>query len=289
MQVDDGFHQEVQRRTGHLASHSDVDALERLFRERPQEGRCKGCVGKDDDGVAPLFRTHGGEDVLDVGDLSDVGGDGDDVHGLPSCQVLLEGERLGEGLHVLFHGPARQVGVGKDPRVGAVPHELREVDVPESSEKGLLAGVEGAEADEDDLVFPGHLPYLSFQGEGVGGDLTEQTAFRGQPLRDGCGLEGLIEGSEYVPDAFHVCLHTAFGGVLVLEAAEIGGERFLLCFRQALAVVLEVLVRIDGQVDAAAVGHGAVHIVEVLQDDIAPEDELIKGFSRGIEFLVAVI
>ena len=115
----------------------------------------------------------------------------------------------------------------------------------------------------------------------------------GHPLGAQGFLETAVQGEQYVPNLEEALLHRALLIRLIAAgSAKVGYETLhglLLGICQVGEIVLHPLIL--GHVREKAPGRNQVlvHIVEVSQQDVAPEYEIVQGLRSGVEFLVAVI
>ena len=207
-----------------------------------------------------------------------------------------QGKGLGELQEIVPHEDRGLVLRVAHPSFGPVPAERREPGVAHPAHHAPLALVQGVEADEDEV-----LRLREGRGEDVGrrpgseplGEGAVHLAFIGQAARLQRLPERPVQRQEDVPDlqetALDVLLPLPGGAVPLLEMPEEalqGGALRLREIGEGVAHVLEL-----GEVgeQLRRVDEVLVHVAEVRQQHVAPEDELIQGLGLGVDLAIASV
>ena len=182
-----------------------------------------------------------------------------------------------------------------------VPAELRQAGVAEAPQDRLLALVQGVQAHEHEAALlreharedVGH-GLAAFQALG---QVAVHHPLVGHPLRAETRPEILIEREKDVPDLQEAGLHGGIvrvqpDGQAAVPVAEMVHEMqdgLALDVRQVAVVVLDVLeVRHVGE-QVLRVHEELVHVAEVREDHLAPEDELVQGLGLRVHGLVGLV
>ena len=182
-----------------------------------------------------------------------------------------------------------------------VPAEFRQAGVAEAAQNRLLALVQGVQAHEH---VPARLREHGREDVGHGlaafqalGQVAVHHPLIGHSLRPEAPAEVLIKRIEDVPDLEETGLH---GGVVRIQTdgqpavpvAEMVHEMqdgLPLDLGQVAVVVLDVLeVRHVGE-QVLRVHEELVHVAEVREDHLAPEDEFVQGLGLRIHGLVGFV
>ena len=289
----DGRHEGIDGTARERAPHRHID-VGMLRRDGVQQGHQEILVGQDESRFHRIPGIAAGQDLGGELRLSHGGRHVHDMEGGLSEAFRIHRERIREIPDILPHEDGRLVpgvpyGIGDE-----IPAELRQTGVAEAAQDRLLALVQGVQAHEHEP-----LRVREHGRQDVGDGLASFQAFGqvavhhpliGHSLRPEAPAEVLIKRKEDVPDLEETGLH---GGVVRIQTdgqpavpvAEMVHEMqdgLPLDFRQVAVVVLDILeIRHVGE-QVLRVHEELVHVAEVREDHLAPEDELVQGLGLRV-------
>ena len=291
----DAFHHSVEGTCRHRVAHCHIYILY-LRRDGVQKGHQERFVRQDNGRIL----RGAAYDVRQQLDLAYGGWYANDLERrhLHTSRVRLE--TLRELPDILRHEERRLVPAVPDHVPGIVPAELRGPAVPHLAHEGLFTFVQGVQPDE-------HISGIPMENafENIGHRLVLQS-FRELPvyhalIRQALGFKGFAEITvkrvEDIPDLEETFLDIGAVGAEVDRepAAAVVEMPDEILYRRPLRSC-EIFKGILHGLEIGHIGiqHGRVgqilvHIIEVPQDDIPPENEFIETFRLGVQGLVAAV
>ena len=295
----DILHQRIDGAAAHRIAHRDVDAVH-LRRKRVEQRHQQVALRQDEGGL------HGGaghplpEDPGCQFGLPDGGRHADDLDFRHGKAFRVGAECLRELPDVLLHKDGGLVERVPDHLRRVVPAELRQGGVPHLREQEALTLAEGVQPDEDEPFrlgerafqdVPGRHPVLQALGQRPVHHPLIGHSFLPQRLR-----EIPVQGVQEVPDlqeaGLDVLVRIHGDGQPAGVVPEVGHKavhRIALDVRQIGETVLQPLEIGHIGEQGLRVHQVLVHVVEVRQDHVAPEEELVQGLGLGVKGLVAGI